>query len=201
MRSCGRNNIKWKKCNAVQYFRKNKHARRELQFIKRMYKIGRPHFPRDVFDTVVRRGVRLNADPLNILSGATQRWVRRIFTPDPSAEYTAADSLQKYNIIGSHPDTSHECRHPRWTVCQALNLFFKQESLGMSLSAACGTISREYLGRGVSTRSAKALYEGLLCVGGYDVAHRRRGTAVRLRKCVVTKLRTRHVTEHGERDH
>ena len=44
--------------------------------IKRMYKTGRPHYPRDVFDTVVRRGVRLNQSSLNTLSGAIQRWVQ-----------------------------------------------------------------------------------------------------------------------------
>ena len=92
-----------------------------------MYKFGRSHYPPNVFDIVVRRGVKLNEGSLNILGGAIQRWMRSIVTPDPSAEYNAADSPQKYNITGSRPDTSHQCRHPRWTVCQALNLFFKQE--------------------------------------------------------------------------
>ena len=44
--------------------------------IKRMYKIGRSHYPFDLFHTVVRRGVKLNEGSLNILSGAVQRWVQ-----------------------------------------------------------------------------------------------------------------------------
>ena len=34
------------------------------------------HYSRDVFDTVVRRGLRLNEGSFNILGGAIQRWVR-----------------------------------------------------------------------------------------------------------------------------
>ena len=68
----------------------------------------------------------------------------------------------------------------------------------MSRGAACGAISRDYFDRGVSTPSAKALYEVVSFVGAYGVAHRRRVTVVRLRQGVVTKPRTRHVIEHGE---
>ena len=93
-----------------------------------MYEIGRSHYPRAVFHIVVRRDVRLNEGLFNISGGAVQRLMRSILTPDPSAEYNAADSPQKYNITGSRPDTSHQCRHPRWTVCQAVKAAFGRRS-------------------------------------------------------------------------
>ena len=116
-----------------------------------MYKIGRSHYPRDVSDTVVRRGFKFNEGSLNILGGAIQRWVRSICTPVTSAEYTAVDSPQKYNIIGSLSDTSHQYRHSRWTVCQALTLFFKQEC------DAVASLRREPRARHYSTAGSLAI--------------------------------------------
>ena len=65
--------------------------------IKRMYKIGRSHYPRDVFDTVVRRGVKLNEGSLNILSGAIQRWVQ-VGTSITETLYEALVLVSSYGV-------------------------------------------------------------------------------------------------------
>ena len=70
----------------------------------------------------------------------------------------------------------------------------------MLLGAAYGAISRDYFGRGVSTPGAKASYKVVVFVGGYSIAHRRRGTGVRLCQCGATKRRAIHVIQHGVRN-
>ena len=71
----------------------------------------------------------------------------------------------------------------------------------MLLGAACGAIRRDYFGRGVSTPGAKASYKVVVFVGGYSIAHRRRGTDVRLCQCGVTKRQAIRIIQHGVRDH
>ena len=65
--------------------------------IKRMYKIGTSHYLRDVFDTVVHRGVRLNEGSLNILSGAMQRWVQ-VGTSITETQYEALVLVSIYGV-------------------------------------------------------------------------------------------------------
>ena len=63
-----------------------------------------------------------------------------------------------------------------------------------------GAISRDYFGREVSTPGAKASCKVAMSVGGYNNAHKKRRTDVRLCQCSATKRRAIHVIQHGVRN-
>jgi len=69
-----------------------------------------------------------------LLGKFIERWITqagatytRTHTHTHTHTQVAYQVCKNYRFIGSRPDTSHQCRHPRWTVCPALNLFCKQE--------------------------------------------------------------------------